>query len=326
MTPTASLKDWASAHPRTVSAAKLALGLALAAAALAGLDRDAVAQALSRLQPAGLAAVVLLVALEFPILGWRWILMVGRVAPLPWREHMRLYLVGIFLSSFTPAQVGGDLYRFVRLSGGAEGKAALAAVILRERLLGLATFLGFYLVCLGLALAFRPDAVGPAAPLLLPLGGACAVGLVALAAAAPLAERVAALSGRPWLAEPLRFLAGAARMGRPGRALVLTGLSLLGGCGLWAAAVIAVAVQVGAEVPWLFLAMAAVAVELVRLVPLTAQGIGVREAAFAALFAAAGFSAEQGFVVGAVAYVAASLAMLLAGVAGRLISGSAPSP
>ena len=65
--------------------------------------------------------------------------------------------------------------------------------------------------------------------------------------------------------------------------------------------------------------MIAVLVELVRLVPITIQGIGVREAAYAYCFQIMGHAPENGFVVGAVAYALASLAVILIGVIGYIL-------
>ena len=62
--------------------------------------------------------------------------------------------------------------------------------------------------------------------------------------------------------------------------------------------------------------------ELVRLIPLTAQGIGVREGTFAMAFVLVGQSAESGFAVGVIAYLLVSLADVLIGFIGWFWSKS----
>lgn len=317
-------------RPRTVAAVKLGLGIAMIAAALWVIDWRAVVDILKSVDPWVFAGAVALIALEFPILGLRWHLMVREVAPQPLGRHMRGYLIATFVGSFTPGQVGGDIYRFLDLGKAADSKASLAAVILQERVIGLATFLLFYLACMGGLLLRDTEALGGARDLLVTLGAASLAGLLGLACAGPLlgwARSLPVVAERPALAGMAEFVAAAVRLGPARRLVPLLALSLLGGCGLWALAVAILAGQAGAAgVPWLFLGMVAVAVELIRLVPLTAQGLGVRELAFAALFAAAGHGAEAGFALGAVAYAAASLSLVLAGAAGAAMPKAATLP
>jgi hypothetical protein len=95
----------------------------------------------------------------------------------------------------------------------------------------------------------------------------------------------------------------------------LIGLSFLA-MGLWILTVHMVAVDLGLHVSWLTLGMIVVLVELVRLLPVSIQGIGVREGAYAYLFSVIGESSEAGFVLGTVSYLALSLSVLMAGVVG----------
>jgi glycosyltransferase 2 family protein len=63
-----------------------------------------------------------------------------------------------------------------------------------------------------------------------------------------------------------------------------------------------------------------VIVELLRLIPVTVQGIGVREAAFAALFALVGQDPASGFVISAVCFVLLNVATLVVGLAGYALA------
>jgi hypothetical protein len=83
----------------------------------------------------------------------------------------------------------------------------------------------------------------------------------------------------------------------------LVGLSLLG-VYVWVLTVQMVAHHLGLQVSWLLLGMIVVLVELIRLVPISVQGIGVREGAYAYLFAMIGESSENGFLVGTISYLA----------------------
>ena len=85
------------------------------------------------------------------------------------------------------------------------------------------------------------------------------------------------------------------------------------GVALWVLAVWLVASDLGMKIPLLSLGANVVLTELVRLVPVTIQGIGLREGTFAYLLASLGESAEAGFVLGAVSYVALSCAIIVCG-------------
>jgi hypothetical protein len=90
---------------------------------------------------------------------------------------------------------------------------------------------------------------------------------------------------------------------------------------LWVAAVKFVAVRLGIEIPWPALLAVVTAAEIARVVPATIQGIGMREAAYAALFGLSGHSPESGFVLGAVAYLALGAALVLTGALGAALLG-----
>ena len=56
-----------------------------------------------------------------------------------------------------------------------------------------------------------------------------------------------------------------------------------------------------------------VLVELIRLIPISIQGIGVREGMFAYFCGKLGISPEAGFILGTVSYLALSLSIVIAG-------------
>jgi hypothetical protein len=99
-------------------------------------------------------------------------------------------------------------------------------------------------------------------------------------------------------------------------------LSLVGTAG-WCLIVLLIANDLGIDIQVPALLMISTTAELVRLVPLTVQGIGVREGTFAMAFVLAGQSAESGFAVGVLAYLLVSLADLLIGFIGWFWSKSA---
>jgi uncharacterized membrane protein YbhN (UPF0104 family) len=95
----------------------------------------------------------------------------------------------------------------------------------------------------------------------------------------------------------------------------LMGLSLLGLI-IWIATVGMVALDLGLQISWLTLGMIVVLTELIRLLPVSIQGVGVREAIYAYLFTLFGQQAESGFVLGAISYLALSVSLFVAGLIG----------
>jgi hypothetical protein len=118
------------------------------------------------------------------------------------------------------------------------------------------------------------------------------------------------LTGR--LARLFAGLQAVARLGGARRFLALTGLSLLSVLA-WLCAVGAIAATAGETLPFLLLWLIAILADIARWMPLSLQGIGVREAAFATMFLFFGANSAQGFVIGATAYVLLTGAMVMAG-------------
>lgn len=300
-----------------------AFGLALLAGAVAMLDTAALVDGLGRLGPAAMGACILVLTVEYPLLGLRWYYMARHAVPLSRREQMRRYLLACFLNTFTPGQLGGDVYRYWSLKDTASSRAALLGLLLQERLLGLVSYLAFFLACfVADRLSGRP--LGEGGWVLLVMAGVAGSGLAALPLAAPAARLLRHLPvGGRWTAAVIAVGEEAARLGPPRRFIVLMGLSLAGGCGLWTLGTQVVAWDIGATADFAALGMAATLADIVRLIPITVQGLGVREGAFAFVFGALGYSPAEGFLIGAVAYAAGSISLVLCGVIGRLLPAEA---
>lgn len=89
---------------------------------------------------------------------------------------------------------------------------------------------------------------------------------------------------------------------------------------IWIAAVNVVATSLGLGLTLTMLGMVVILTELVRLVPISFQGIGVRELTFAFLAHLAGAEMETGFLVGTLAYLALSISLILSGAAAWMLS------
>jgi uncharacterized membrane protein YbhN (UPF0104 family) len=292
--------------------------LALLAATLYILDWTAIAAALRRVSVTGLVVALLATLAHFCVMAWRWYLIVRRHVPRSPTDHLTHYFLATYLNTFTPANLGGDVYRVVALRSEAADAGTLVVAVLRERLLGLLSFLLAYLVFLAAAAA--TGVVAETLPPLFKLAGlvaglaAAAVLLAPFFLTAPLLK-LPAVNARPALKNGVDMLHRAVCAGSPASFAVLLCFSAAA-VALWIATVKIVAVDLGIEVSWWTLGMVVVLTELLRMVPLTIQGIGLREATFAYVLGQLGGNSEFGFVLGAVSYAVLTVALLLCGLLG----------
>lgn len=118
-----------------------------------------------------------------------------------------------------------------------------------------------------------------------------------------------------WLTHIVSKLHDAVRFDSFSTFFILVGLSWLGLI-IWIATIQMIALDLDVNIPWLLLGIIVVLVELVRLVPVTIQGIGVREGAYAYLFTLFDKSAETGFILATISYLALSVSLILSGCIG----------
>ncbi len=304
---------------------RITVSLLLLGLALWFLDWGELKVALLRISPAMFCLAILVAWLQFVVMGLRWHELVRRIAPLSLWEHMRHFFRATFLNTLTPANLGGDLYRFLSIKAHATGSVDLLVVLLRERIVGLLGSALFALSCLAVLFLSRPPEVehaqglfGLAAAVL----SVVAVGILLLPALLGPAGRVGFVRSRSWLSSPLEKLQDATRYSSLGEFALITGLSLLAFL-IWAATVWLVARNLDIGISWPALGTIVILVELARLVPISAQGIGVREGAYAYLFSLLGHSSESGFALGTLSYLALSCALLLSGGVGWLMKSTA---
>jgi uncharacterized membrane protein YbhN (UPF0104 family) len=102
------------------------------------IDMRATGEALLRLSPGALVAVLALLAVDRGVMVWRWIILLrARGAAVTAKSATWIYLVSSFVGSFLPAGVGADAARAFTLSQRtARGSEAVASVAV-DRLFGL---------------------------------------------------------------------------------------------------------------------------------------------------------------------------------------------
>lgn len=295
-------------------AVKLVFGLAVLGIALGMLDFRALADVAGRLAPGMLVAAVAASFFHYAVMGLRWHVLVRDAGASSAPGNLARYFYATMLNIFTPANIGGDVYRLFATPGGTGGRMRIVSVLLRERFVGLLAFLLVVAACAAAA-SLAGERTGTA----LPGTAAAAVLGAVLVCAAPMplgwVERWRAVRRR-------RDLARLVSEGRRAFAFrgwrefgLLMGLSFLAILG-WLVSLKIIAADIDLPISWFLLGVVATGVELVRLIPVSVQGIGVREGAYAWAFGVLAMSPEAGFVLGALGYLVLNLAMLLSGLIG----------
>ena len=278
-------------------------------------DWTPVFEGAGRLTPMSLALAATLIILTSSTLALRWHLLVGAAVTQSARASIIQFFAGSFYNLLTPASLGADAYRVLMLRGAAHGIAGPVGVITTERVCGVVGYSATLIICVvasGPAMPSSLRAVASPAGLLI-------IGLLGLLAISPRTVR--------WIGKRLPnsvgFMAGALAAGlqhsiaRLSLALLLSVLA----CFIWAAAAFSLAAAI---VPVGFLTVTAIAAlsEMARWVPLTIQGIGVRESVFAAGFDLAGHEPGVGFLVGAILYGIHGLTLVVVGPLAQLASST----
>lgn len=309
------LKRFAGRHLALI-VAKILLSLGLMAMLLWRIRFDQVADTLRQSDPRWLAGAWLLM-LASNLLGsyqWSRLLQVVNI-PLPYWKAAAYYHIGLFFNNFLPANIGGDIARVADTSRhGERSTTAAVSAVLMDRMVGtlalaglaLVTTLpavdryhlvlaylalvGFFALSVGMMFAAFHPAVVPAL-----CRGLTRIGLQRVAPhVAELAAQLGSFRGQPALLVEIFVVA------------LVTQVSRIGVHAL-------VARSLGIHLPFqyflLFVPLLAVIVSL----PISVNGIGVREGAGVILFGLVGVDRAHAFSLQFATYLVAVAVSLLGG-------------
>jgi uncharacterized membrane protein YbhN (UPF0104 family) len=262
-------------------------------------DWRALAHALGQLSPAVLFAAAAASVLTTLLLALRWAVLAGSKPGSDAHQAFRDALVGQSFNAITPAAMGADAYRVAVAGGTPGGRAHATGLVVLERLIGVSAFAIAYLCSFAVATmvtdlphVFAAAAFAFIVPAVLPL-------VLLVLAASHREEFVARILPRrlAWLATAI----GAIEVLTPARLAAVLGLSIAGAVS-WLLCVGILASGAGVALSPATTAGAAIITEFARLLPISIQGIGVREATFAWLVAQAGGASAAAVVACGTAY------------------------
>jgi uncharacterized protein (TIRG00374 family) len=295
---------------------KAALSIGLAAYLLSKFNLAFVREHLQDAHWGFVAAALALHVVGYFISAWRWQTLLaaqGTVAPM--RRLVSSYAIAAFFANFLPGGVGGDV---VRVYDGAVASRSLAKalnVVVFERLLGLSVLALFA----GLGLAFGDPRLASREVVALTavlLAGLVLVWLVVSVEPfrAGIGKLFGALPRRLRHARAIEFANAFEPYRRRPRVVVeAVAISLLYQVLIVATFVLTDwALSINASLAFYLVAVPVVSV--VTMLPISVNGIGVREGAFVFLFTRAGLSGNLGLVLSILYYVSTVAVSLLGGV------------
>ena len=275
-------------NPYGAFALRTALGLAVVAL-LAHYDGRAVFHALARERLGYFFAAIALYIASQVMSSWRWQLLARlNSIPGPFREYLAYYFVGVFTNLFVPGLVGGDAARALYLGRRHDRLADAIASVVADRGIGLLALFGFAAGC---ALTMRTVTLPPSV-----LRVTVIIGAVALAG---------------WLTSPLlarivpRLGGGFARFVEPVLPYMRRPLALIPAIVLSIALQIALATcqyllarGLGLRISLPTFLLCVPIANVFASLPITLNGLGVREAAYVVLFGYAGVTRPDTIALG----------------------------
>jgi uncharacterized protein (TIRG00374 family) len=300
--------------------ARLVVSAGLLTFLLARLDVGRIA---SHLKGAALVPLAVAAALDLAMIlvqAWRWrVLLRARGITIGFARLTYYYLVSIFFSAFLPTSVGGDFARIVAATTATAKKADAVASIVVERIMG-------FFVLLPVSLVALPFVAGELKEWKLVLTAEIA-GVVLVAGFLVLLLRPVArtfsrvlspvfgLFKRFRARDRLERVYGSIVIYKDARGAVAAGilLSVLSRL-IWVAACFFICRAFSIRLSIAALLVVVPIVELVRMVPVSISGIGVREAAFVAMLRQFGVEDSLAFSFGAMVYIVFFIFALVGGV------------
>ncbi|MFX0197892.1 MAG: lysylphosphatidylglycerol synthase transmembrane domain-containing protein [Candidatus Hodarchaeota archaeon] len=284
---------------------KLLVSLALLGVAFYYLDWASLKEALLEVNLWVFIVSTLIFASHYILLALRWHLLLDSNIILPLKENVRIYLYSIFLNTFTPVNVGGDIYRFFSLKDQTPDKLTVIVLILKERILGILGCFSVYLILFaGLWLTNTKWLLNSGKVLFYPgvlmLFGT--IWIILIPYVLRIISKLRSVCDRTRFYNSVVSLYDAMYFNSLPHFAKLMGLSFLSLL-IWILAVQIFAIDLRLHISCWYVGTIAILVELVRLIPITIQGVGLREGTYAYLFDILGKSPEDGFVLGTVSYL-----------------------
>lgn len=255
------------------------------------------------------ALAVLIHLAGLVIRTWRWSMLIAALGtPIAFGRLLYLYLAGTFFNTFLPTGIGGDVVKIIELSPQRGGAQAFSTV-LADRLTGI---LGSSLIALIVAIVDPADVPPDVRAIVIAVSAAVLLASLLLTQR-PLLDRV--LTRLPfWSKLPKKIIKlyealTSYSLGAIARSTLISlpfTLTLIG-------TQYALALGLGVDAPIRYFALFIPMVALIQLLPISFNGLGVREGAFQVLFGTVGVAEAQAVAMSLMYYIVRVATGLLGG-------------
>jgi uncharacterized protein (TIRG00374 family) len=254
------------------------------------------------------------------LMAYRWrAILAKRELHFKTRRLFVYYLIGIFFTSFVPGGgVSGDVARLIYVDREVRDKALVLSTLVYERLIGV-----FTLLLIGLAATLLTRAYGQTDPMIYASEAILALAFIAIAtlmsgyASSRLARLIRAIGRRLRIVRvaeaAARTLESISELRRDGALLFRTWMISVLIRIVWSLGCYVVAWAMGLPIGLLTLFAFISLVDLVRLMPISVGGLGVREWAVIVLFATLGITREQALTFSILAFAPIYLNAIVGG-------------
>lgn len=297
-------------------AAKTALSVGLMAFLFSRIPLHHLGETLRSARPPWLMGAALLLFTSNLVGSYQWSRLLHAIEiRIPFWKVCAYYHVGLFFNNFLPANIGGDIARVVDASRYGPSRAAALSTVLMDRLVGTVALGALAVVTTVPAIdRFHLKAIYLALVAFF-LGGVSLAWLMFHPRLLPTVERVLSRVGLRRLEPHLEDLAGRLQVFRGHRVLWLELLSValvvqIMRIGVHVMVAHALGIRVGLPYFFLFVPLLAVIVSL----PISLNGIGVREGAGIILFGLVGVDRAHAFSLQFTVYLVALAVSLLGGI------------
>jgi uncharacterized membrane protein YbhN (UPF0104 family) len=301
------------AHPYRAFAVRAGLGLLVIAFLLWHYDARPVFRTLTRERPEYFATAIAIYLAGQVMSAYRWQLLAAIVKIHgPFREFLSYYFIGMFTNLFVPGLVGGDAARALYLGRRHDKVGEAVASVLADRGLGLLAL--FWLAAFAaIFLNYAPLPASVVNPTIV-AGSLAMVGFVGF----PILGRLLPLMPRP-IRRAVGFVAPF--LHRPAATLPAVALSLILQVSL-AVCQFVLARGLGLSFPLTLFLLCVPITNVVASLPVTLNGLGVRESAYLLLFGMAGMSKDDAIALGLL-WFATTMA---GGLTGAIAFATVPAP
>ncbi|HSU90316.1 MAG TPA: lysylphosphatidylglycerol synthase transmembrane domain-containing protein [Sporolactobacillaceae bacterium] len=300
-------------HPYRAFTIRAGLGVAVVVALLWHYDARPVFRILSRERPAYFALVVALYLAGQLLCAYRWQLL-SEILKVHARlaEFVAFTFIGMFTNLFVPGLLGGDAARAIYLGRPRNRMGEAVASVVADRVVGLVGL--FWLAAASaIFLNYAPLPPSVITPTIL-VGALSILGFLA----SPILARLI-----PLMPRPIRRAGGfvAPYLHHPGRQLIPIALSIALQMVL-AIGQYLLAVGLGMSTPLSLFLLCVPIANVVASLPLTLNGLGIRESAYLVLFGMAGMGKDDAIALGLLWFAA----MVIAGLTGGIAFVTTPAP